>query len=241
MALVSNTTERFLEQYNKQKLDSEKKYNNYLAKLKAKKSPKAKTIAGALGLLSRSRQPEAKKLFQGLIKRRCVILFDDLGSNRGWHFRPGVPDKRGVEKDAVIIIDSKYVNSAICTAGILAHEFKHIRDREKKVPGSFATPDAEELQDRADTYAGMILDKLGAKPGLPGTLSHEKIAELKKKWGPKWSLWYDDMNHKMNLYRRNNKKTPAKPRQPAKPVVEATHCNGHNHPANCTCGWGGPR
>ena len=237
MALVSSNTDRFLEQYNKLKMEPDKKYNTYLAKLKSKNSPRAKTLVQAFRLLSRSRDTTVKNMFKGLLKRRTVILFDDLGTNRGWLYRPGLRGKDGIERDGVILIDSKYVDSAICAVGVLAHEYKHIKDREQRVSGIFATPDAEALQDRADKYAGEILTKLGAAPHLPGKLSPEQIAKLKERWGKKWSLWYNDMNHKMNLAKPSE---PKKKGKYAEHHSTATHCNGNNHSPDCTCGWGGP-
>lgn len=219
-------------------MEPDKKYEAYISKLKKKNSPRAQTLVKAFGLLSRSRNPAPKKMLKGLLKRRTVVLFDDLGTNRGWLYRPGVRGKDGIERDGVILIDNKYVDSAICAVGVLAHEYKHIKDREKRVSGIFATPDAEELQNRADEYAGQIMNDMGAEPDLPGKLTHEQIAELKEKWGKKWSLWYNDMNHKMNLA-REAKAEAAKTHMDSH--GESTHCNGHNHSPTCQCGWGGPR
>ena len=192
------------------------------------------TIEKALQLLENSGQKLPKSIIKAIERRRLLIFMasvgDESGKSHGKIQQIGDWDPQSETfNDGAIVIDNEYIGNYIGTAGVIAHELRHIMDceeskwdektningekiREKLDTGVvFGTSDLglnnNKAQGRANIYSGGVLAALGWNPDqIWAKMSTQEKNALRATWGPNWdgidgsSGTGSTMDEKMRLY-----------------------------------------
>jgi hypothetical protein len=201
--------------------NKDEKYRNYRAALaNPQEVPHGTCILQTFALFANGPDAKLRAIGRFLEKQRYMVVFSDEGGHQGAFEEntneevagtvPVKDPKTGktrrknfvVRTDGVIRIDSRYANSPLVIAGILAHEVGHALDDEQKANGLL--PDASGLnndeirQFRADLLSGYVLRKLGVEDRYYSPAECQaKAAE----WGANWHADFLDarQNSKIKL------------------------------------------
>ena len=219
--------------------DKPEKYGEYQKALNNEAEiPYGRTIQQALDLLSKCKDKKVRQVAEKIRGKQIVILFDDMGANHGqinsysnWRTETGPKgNKYDVVSTVLIKVGSQYKRSALATAGVLAHELRHLLDMELEKNGQLnigviGNMDSSDAQHRADTYSGYVLNKLGYRKFDP-PLTAAQIQKLKKIWGEEWNDTAGDLNYKISMIRDFYKLTQdADPKKRPEPQVCGRPCN----------------
>lgn len=209
--MTTESPDAFVSKYRQTKGTPEEKYQRYLDKLKSSPKSRAKTIQGALDLLESSKDREVAMVAKALKAKRYLVMMTGLGENHGQLLETGEWNTKSQRlHDGVILVDDRYIGNYIGTAGVLAHELRHILDMEssrgKWLKHHVGTDNLDKAgpQGRANAYAGLILSKLGYVPVKKD--EWEKIREITATIGQNWGSWAKDddalieANHKYGVF-----------------------------------------
>jgi hypothetical protein len=206
-------TNSLLKKYDETKGTKDEKYNNiYRKTIKDGKTETARTIRRALVLLENCNDRKVKQIARTIREKRMLVIFDDsVGWNeQGCLYRYGEWEKKSgwLLKDGVILVNKAYTGNAIGTAGVLAHEIRHLLDieetRAKRLDVGIIISKTESLneaepQSRADITGGYVLNALGYKANL----SSEEKNKMRSIWGNYWdknNVNLNFMDHKVTKY-----------------------------------------
>jgi hypothetical protein len=153
--------------YNSLKAPLDAKYQRYREKMDKSKKPEGITLKGAESLFNEADDEEIKGMVKQLSERRILVFLGPVGANHGALRYAGHWDENENKfMDGVMIIDNRYIRNYLGSAGVMAHELRHILDCEETQlkrldigisPSDPSSLDNEESQKRANIAHGRVM------------------------------------------------------------------------------------